>query len=187
MNPMQSITTCMKKFGTTSGRATRSEFWWFWLMHIMVPLGFIIVANTIPASYNLGLVLFYSGVAIYLITIPPTYCAVVRRFHDTGRTGKNSALFIISVVIVAIVGFIVTQLLANSLTLKAFSEPSAMLYALPGLLVFDGFVFWVVFVFILMPLMLIALVLLVIMVLKLSDISQPGLNKYGPKPHEVSS
>ena len=31
MNFTQSISTCMRKYVTFSGRATRSEFWWFCL------------------------------------------------------------------------------------------------------------------------------------------------------------
>ena len=36
MNFTQSISTCMKKYVTFSGRATRSEFWWFYLFTVLV-------------------------------------------------------------------------------------------------------------------------------------------------------
>ena len=36
MNFIQSISTCMRKYVTFSGRATRSEFWWFCLFTILV-------------------------------------------------------------------------------------------------------------------------------------------------------
>ena len=36
MNFIQSISTCMRKYVTFSGRATRSEFWWFYLFTVLV-------------------------------------------------------------------------------------------------------------------------------------------------------
>ena len=36
MNFTQSISTCIRKYVTFSGRATRSEFWWFCLFTILV-------------------------------------------------------------------------------------------------------------------------------------------------------
>jgi len=38
MNFTQSISTCMRKYVTFSGRATRSEFWWFCLFSVLVNL-----------------------------------------------------------------------------------------------------------------------------------------------------
>ena len=36
MNFTQSISTCMRKYVTFSGRATRSEFWWFCIFTVLV-------------------------------------------------------------------------------------------------------------------------------------------------------
>ncbi len=187
MGPAQATTTCMKKYATTSGRAMRSEFWWFWLLHIVAPVGCIILAIGIATSHALVLFFLYSSLVIYLATITPTYCAVVRRFHDTGRTGKHSILFIITVLIFAFVVFVTCGFFANSLSVNAFSNPSATLYIFPTLLLIDAYIFWIIFAFVLMPLLLIALILFVILALKLSDKSQPAPNQYGPNPSEVPS
>ena len=46
MNFIQSISTCMRKYVTFSGRATRSEFWWFCLFTILVNFATISQASS---------------------------------------------------------------------------------------------------------------------------------------------
>ena len=69
MNPIQAIGACFKNYANFSGRARRSEYWWFCLLNIIL---FIIpIVNIIWA----------------LIVFLPTIAACVRRLHDTGRSG----------------------------------------------------------------------------------------------------
>ena len=56
----QSFSTCMRKYATFSGRASRSEFWWFWLFTSMVSWGSSIVAAGVLPIDN-PIVLFGSG------------------------------------------------------------------------------------------------------------------------------
>jgi uncharacterized membrane protein YhaH (DUF805 family) len=71
MGPIVAISTCFNKYATFTGRAPRSEFWWFWLL-----FGFV----TLLGSGNL------LGFVWIFILIP--YIAVgVRRMHDVGRSG----------------------------------------------------------------------------------------------------
>ena len=66
----QSIKTCFSKYVTFSGRATRSEYWWFALLSFIV--GFIPVVNF------LSILLILPGLAV-----------AVRRLHDVGKSGWN--------------------------------------------------------------------------------------------------
>ena len=63
----QSIKTCFSKYATFSGRATRSEFWWFWLFQVLLAWTFIVP----------------------IICLIPAIAVFVRRMHDTGRSGWN--------------------------------------------------------------------------------------------------
>lgn len=68
------IATCMRKYATFSGRAPRSEFWWFQLFQLLV---IACLAAVVESLVPLGqLVLFLPGLAVGC-----------RRLHDTGRTG----------------------------------------------------------------------------------------------------
>lgn len=64
----QSIKTCFSKYVTFSGRATRSEYWWFAL--------FCFIICCIPVVNFLGLLLFLPSLAVG-----------VRRMHDIGKSG----------------------------------------------------------------------------------------------------
>lgn len=66
----QSIKTCFSKYVTFSGRATRSEFWWFSL--------FSFIVLWIPFVQFLGFLL-----------ILPSWAVAVRRLHDVGKSGWN--------------------------------------------------------------------------------------------------
>jgi len=85
----QAVKTCLKKkYLTISGRASRSEFWWFqafiWGSIILV----ILAAVSLTAFTVDYLELFLSAVAIfYIILIPPVITATARRFHDIDMSG----------------------------------------------------------------------------------------------------
>ena len=73
MNPMQSISSVFRQYIGFSGRAGRSEYWWFILFQIIV-------------AFILG----FSAQVLYVIfvfaTFLPALAVLVRRLHDTGRT-----------------------------------------------------------------------------------------------------
>lgn len=81
MNFATSITTCLKKYADFSGRASRSEFWWFYLFFLTDYLLFAILALTIDEVFFLVLGIF--SLAILL----PILAAGVRRLHDVNRSG----------------------------------------------------------------------------------------------------
>ena len=88
MNFTNSVTTCLTKYATFSGRATRSEYWWFILFCIVVQFAVAAVAGQDhPLSLLANLALFLPGLA-----------AGSRRLHDTGRTAWWLLLFLVPIV-----------------------------------------------------------------------------------------
>lgn len=80
----QAISTCFKKYADINGRAQRSEYWWFFLLNVIVNIA--------------GTTLFGDGLISVLITIAllvPAVSVGVRRLHDTNRTGWWMLAFII--------------------------------------------------------------------------------------------
>ena len=78
MDPITAVKTCFKKYFDFTGRARRSEFWWFMLF------GFIISSGL---SY-LGMIMPFVGYvswAFTLVMIIPVLAALSRRLHDTNR------------------------------------------------------------------------------------------------------
>ena len=106
----EAIKTCFKKYCTFSGRARRSEFWYFNLflgiiMTIMSMIIFIFALIIIFENSNLRkdkyqkredneftiaieiIILFIIALIIEFILLIPLIAAGVRRLHDTGRSG----------------------------------------------------------------------------------------------------
>ncbi len=70
MTLVESIRTCFQKYFDFSGRASRPEFWWFFLCSFI-------------AQAVLGV--FLPGIA-FLVLIAPFLAVSARRLHDTGRS-----------------------------------------------------------------------------------------------------
>lgn len=92
MNPLQSISSVFRNYINFSGRAQRSEFWWFALFSVVSQA----VLNIVPI---LGWI--YS-----LILLLPSLAVTARRLHDTGR----SALWLL-IYLVIILGWIVGMIM----------------------------------------------------------------------------
>ena len=81
----QSISTCFRKYFTFSGRALRSEFWWFMLFYVIVGIS----AGVLDAAifgFNENDQTPISSI-FYLLMFFPMISVHVRRLHDVGRSG----------------------------------------------------------------------------------------------------
>ena len=74
MTFQESIQVCFKKYAEFTGRASRSEYWWFAL--------FVVLAGTAA-----GIISHYLSALFYLGTLLPSVAAATRRLHDTARSG----------------------------------------------------------------------------------------------------
>lgn len=74
MDFVSAVKSCLTQYATFSGRAVRSEFWWFFLFQIVVVIVASFLGNTISSLVSLALLL-------------PALAVGARRLHDIGRTG----------------------------------------------------------------------------------------------------
>lgn len=97
MGFVEAVGTGFRKSFTFSGRASRSEYWW-WTLFLMIgsflyTLGFSIAVPKmgLPETETMGIPVLLSLIGIAalftLITFIPTLAVTVRRLHDLGRTG----------------------------------------------------------------------------------------------------
>jgi uncharacterized membrane protein YhaH (DUF805 family) len=85
MNFLKSIETCFYKYIEFNGRASRSEFWWFYL--------FVIICWII--GFALGPII---EVIIILGLLIPYIAVQARRLHDIGKSGWLQLLSLIPLI-----------------------------------------------------------------------------------------
>ena len=85
MNFIESVTTCLTKYFTFDGVASRSEFWWFQLFYYIVwILGVLLDGNL--ENYLDSEMGYFEVISTLIFTIP-AIAVGCRRLHDVGRSG----------------------------------------------------------------------------------------------------
>ena len=89
----EAVRVCLKeKYVTFSGRASRSEYWWFLLSTMLVPLVLVGIAM-LGTDFETGQPSVLSMIAFglaglyYLAVILPLLSVTIRRFHDRNLSG----------------------------------------------------------------------------------------------------
>jgi uncharacterized membrane protein YhaH (DUF805 family) len=74
MTFQESIKVCFTKYAEFGGRASRSEYWWFFLFVVLASLAASAVSSILSVLFSLA-------------TLLPSIAAATRRLHDTNRSG----------------------------------------------------------------------------------------------------
>ena len=157
MNFGEAIKSVFSKYATFSGRARRSEFWYFYLFYILVASGLSFLSLMIPIAKYLY-ILF--GLGVFL----PNTAVTVRRLHDIGKSGWILLIFMVATLLISMMVFLFIDIIVPT------NEGSSM----------TVFIVHSLFVFIVFA-------LAIWLIVCLCKDSQPGENKWGPNPKEVQS
>ena len=102
MNPIDSVITCFQKYVGFEGRASRSEYWWFFLFTFIASF----IAGIIDAMlFGIELtdptpITWALQVGIFL----PSLAASIRRIHDHGKSGWFCLIPIYNIILFATEG-----------------------------------------------------------------------------------
>jgi len=172
------IRTCFAKFFTFSGRASRPEYWFFFL--------FIVLWNIIAAIIDAQ---FFTQVSttetdsaqsvtatsrqpvqriVGLIVFIPHLAVECRRVHDTGRTALYALLPIL-----LIVGAFAVLIFGIGIASQFHGGTLDILFTRATLLI-------------VIPTLIVLFVSPLLVLWWLARPSQPGTNQYGPNPTEVA-
>ncbi|VXC25019.1 DUF805 domain-containing protein [Nocardioides sp. AX2bis] len=91
MNMPDAVRHVLSNYATFSGRARRSEFWWWYLATLIAG----VVLNIVDSALGTGGIL--AGI-FALAIIVPQLAVGARRLHDTGRSGWLQLLGIIPII-----------------------------------------------------------------------------------------
>lgn len=103
------VSRFFRKYATFTGRASRSEYWWAWLMlfivysfGLLLTLGGIALAGAIQESATIPVATDENPIATvsatvgqwflvtsFLMTVVPTLAVTWRRLHDSNRSGAS--------------------------------------------------------------------------------------------------
>tara|TARA_Y100000741_G_C17920908_1_gene423480 strand:+ start:43 stop:411 length:369 start_codon:yes stop_codon:yes gene_type:complete len=117
MNFLESISVCFSKYANFDERASRSEYWWFYLFCILLIWGMGIL-GIIAGGGGYGYDML-SGLAS-LITIVPSLAVGARRLHDTGKSGWHQLW---AITIIGIIPLIIWFCTEGSKESNKFGDP----------------------------------------------------------------
>ena len=93
MGMMEAVKSAFSNYVTFSGRARRSEYWFFTLFNMLISIAITIVTviSGIPA-------IGYLSYLYSLIVLVPGWAVFVRRLHDVGKSGWNWLWLVVPVI-----------------------------------------------------------------------------------------
>lgn len=154
MRPIQAITTCLRKSFQFSGRASRSEFWWFTLFIMFGMMALMVGGDVALLGFDANTPTAFMRLSdsFGLATLPASMANTMGRMHDLTLPGWPAALALF---------------MAYAMSYAARS------FALNRSSVFENVEY---------TLLVINLLCRVLA----ARPSQPGPNRYGPNPLEVT-
>ena len=163
MSMMEAVKSVFSKYADFSGRARRSEYWYFSLFLFLINAVFgVFLTHLEPNSTPYYLVNALEGL-FNLAVFVPSLAVTWRRFHDIGKSGAWSLLGF-GVSILSIV-FVIVLALTYSATGSSVSD---VVMASVGMTIIGMF--------------LAILVIYVLMLVWLCREGQVGSNRFGPDP-----
>jgi uncharacterized membrane protein YhaH (DUF805 family) len=95
LTPKAAVVSVFRNYATFSGRATRSEYWWFQLFQVVLFVVILFVgltpamlSNPTPGETPPGAALAGIGIFLFgLVMLIPNISVFVRRLHDADLSG----------------------------------------------------------------------------------------------------
>ncbi len=104
MTFQDSVKTCLTKYADFSGRAMRSEYWWFFLFTLLASLALSLFSNALSVVFSLA-------------TLVPSIAAAARRLHDTNRSGWWQLIVLVPLIgLIVLIVFLAQEGKAESAT-----------------------------------------------------------------------
>ena len=176
----EAIKSVFSKYATFSGRARRSEFWYFFLFSFLVSLGLSIIPflSLLSPLWTLAI-------------LSPTLAVTVRRFHDIGKSGWYYLIYIIPALLtLGCFTYIMAQIIPVVFNAAAGSSFFTNMEAIDEIteeIMASGIVESLMGAFFaLLILGLVTFITWIIWIVWMAKDSEPGTNKWGPNPKEVT-
>ena len=99
----ESLTSVFNKYATFTGRARRSEYWWFYLFYyvacfVINLMSFALIYGGLPVDTNSYIVFQIFCLVFFIGLFLPTLAVGVRRLHDIGKSGWNLLWVVVPII-----------------------------------------------------------------------------------------
>lgn len=94
----KAIKICFQKYAQFSGRASRGEFWYFYLFSILPGLCNWIITTTFGEYSDISMVMNVLIIIFNIAIIIPMLSVSVRRLHDINKSGWNMLWFLLPLI-----------------------------------------------------------------------------------------
>lgn len=169
----EAIKSVFSKYATFSGRARRSEYWYFYLFNLLVSVGLSMIpfVNLFGGLWSLAVLI-------------PTWAVTVRRFHDIGKSGWWFLVMMIpGIAFAGVFFYFIFKLVMDAQAMGIGVEEMAndyevvweLIKAQSSSLKLMGILF------------LVSIAVFVWQLVWLVTDSEPEVNEYGPNPKEKTS
>ena len=114
----QSIAYCYRNYVNFEGRASRSQFWWFYLYYAVIAIVIYLIVDRLLLNGSVWL-----SAVWFLANILPLLAAGCRRLHDVGKSGWWQLLLLITCI-----GFIIMAVFwaqPGQPVLNQYGDPAA--------------------------------------------------------------
>lgn len=162
---MEAVKICFNKFFDFTGRARRSEYWWFALFQILVSIPCTILDELLDFAVGFSGINTIASLALLFPALSVTW----RRLHDTGRSGWWYGISCILLAIGIIIGIIMVTV--NGISGGDMIDDDALFSVLFGA---SSLAVWI-------PIIAATVLAIICFVFTLLD-SHTTENKYGPSP-----
>jgi len=116
MTFQESIAKCMSNYATFKGRASRSEYWWFYLFSNLV--SFVLVFSvSLCMGVEAGDI---TGTLVWLVLFLPSLAVFARRLHDRNRSGW---WFLIAFTVIGLIPLLYWLVSEGSKEANEYGEP----------------------------------------------------------------
>ena len=111
MNFVESIKTCFVKYATFSGRASRSEFWYFTLFYLILDVSTEVLDAALAGESFWSYDEFFGPISsvFYIVTTLPAFAVSFRRLQDINKSGWWAFIFLTIIGIVPLTYWYATK------------------------------------------------------------------------------
>jgi len=100
----------LKKYTLFTGRARRSEYWYFVLVNLVIALVLGMVDGVLRRMVGMGPLGMLYGLAVLV----PSIAVAIRRLHDTDRSGWWVLLGLVPIVGLVLIWFLAQDTMAST-------------------------------------------------------------------------